>query len=297
MRLFRLLPALSLLFGARASSLESREPPAHPLDARDLLDVCASVNAELEVPNLLGILTAVGVVDVCLCLSALPVFLETNVVALLAVTIAGEKVVTDVLTNLIIGSAPSSHCVYPAHSTPACINGNPCGFTCTDGFTPSPASNPTTCVCAAPNMVCNGKCVAPGACPSSQPMAKRRWVGSGACTEMGHGWAACGVYGGNSRAWECVDTARDLESCGGCVLPLTPYSPLGEDCTSLPGVADVSCLSGQCVVRRCLPGYVVSHDGTGCIPKRHAHGSRPHVAAPEEEEEFVQGTRYGVQMN
>ncbi len=62
MRLFRVLPILSLLFGARASSLESREPAAHPLDARDLLDVCASVNVELVVPNLLGVLTAVGIV-------------------------------------------------------------------------------------------------------------------------------------------------------------------------------------------------------------------------------------------
>lgn len=39
--------------------------------------------------------------DVCLCLSALPVFLETNVVAILAVTIAGEPAVTDALTNLV----------------------------------------------------------------------------------------------------------------------------------------------------------------------------------------------------
>jgi hypothetical protein len=58
MRFFRVLPALGLLFGARASSLDSR----HRNDVRDLLDVCASVNAQIAVPNLLGILTAVGVV-------------------------------------------------------------------------------------------------------------------------------------------------------------------------------------------------------------------------------------------
>ena len=62
MRLFHVVPTLGLLFGARASSLGPREPAAHPLDARDLLDVCASVNANLEVPNLLGVLTAVGVI-------------------------------------------------------------------------------------------------------------------------------------------------------------------------------------------------------------------------------------------
>jgi hypothetical protein len=62
MRLSRVIPALSLLFGARASSLDSREPASHPLDVRDLLDVCASINTELAVPDLLGVLTAVGVI-------------------------------------------------------------------------------------------------------------------------------------------------------------------------------------------------------------------------------------------
>ena len=39
--------------------------------------------------------------DVCLCLSALPLFLETNLVALLAVTIAGQQVTSDILTDLV----------------------------------------------------------------------------------------------------------------------------------------------------------------------------------------------------
>src|SRR6266702_4435547 len=90
MRLFRILPILSLLFGARASSLESREPAAHPLDARDLLEVCASVNVELVVPNLLGVLTAVGIV------------------AQLGVEISGDKVVTDILRTLYVESATMS---------------------------------------------------------------------------------------------------------------------------------------------------------------------------------------------
>ncbi|KAH8987194.1 hypothetical protein EDB92DRAFT_1801480 [Lactarius akahatsu] len=104
--------------------------------------------------------------DVCLCLSDLPLFMETNIVALLAVDIAGEKVVTDILTKFILDKTPQSHCNYPAHSVPTCIDGNPCRFRCIDGFTPSPPSNPTTCVCSAPNVVCNCKCVAPGTCPT-----------------------------------------------------------------------------------------------------------------------------------
>lgn len=32
-----------------------------------------------------------------------------------------------------------------------------------------------------------------------------------------------------------------------------------------PGVADVSCHSGACIVHRCLPGYTTSHDRSFCI--------------------------------
>ena len=106
-----------------------------------------------------------------------------------------------------------TNCNYPDNSDPMCVGEDPCGFTCTNGYTVSPSENPTDCVCEAPNMVCNGNCVAPGACPSSQAIVKKRWVGSGSCTEKGYGWAACGVFGRGSRAWECVNTASDLESC------------------------------------------------------------------------------------
>jgi hypothetical protein len=278
MRLFRVLPALSLLFGARASSLDSRAPAPHRNDVRDLLDVCASLDTEVVVPDQLGILTAVGVIgasniyrciffnvpaflrnltDMCLCLSALPVFLETNIVAILAVTIAGDQVVTAILTSLVRGrwffnrhaclcadhdlslfqlnEAAPQNCNYPTHSTPACVNENPCGFSCTDGFTASPPTNPTTCVCSPPSVVCNGVCQAIGACPSSQPPSKKKrsWVGSGSCSDMGPGWAACGVFGGGPRAWECVDTARDLESCKCALWPRVCSAADGSVCFSV----------------------------------------------------------------
>ena len=54
---------------------------------------------------------------------------------------------------------------------------------------------------------------------------------------------------------------------GGCMYPLTAYSPIGKDCSTIPGVADVSCLGGECVVQRCLPGYLLGLDGTSCIRK------------------------------
>ena len=78
------------------------------------------------------------------------------------------------------------------------------------------------------------------------------------------------------------------------MFPLTPYSPIGQDCSALPGVADVSCLYGKCVVRRCLSGYAMSRDGARCIPTQ-AYISQPHVATPEDGEEYLQAMRYGLQ--
>jgi hypothetical protein len=51
------------------------------------------------------------------------------------------------------------------------------------------------------------------------------------------------------------------------MFPLSAYSPFGKDCSSIPGVADVACLSGECVVRRCLPGYAPALDGNSCVRK------------------------------
>ncbi len=62
MRLFRVLPTLGLLLGTRASSLDSRSPAPHSLDTRALIDVCVTLNTELAVPDLLGIVLAVGLI-------------------------------------------------------------------------------------------------------------------------------------------------------------------------------------------------------------------------------------------
>ena len=71
-------------------------------------------------------------------------------------------------------------------------------------------------ICPHPSVVCN----APGGqycaavCPSqSLGKPKRNWVDSNSCKDMGPGWVACGIPGGGPRAWECVNAARDLESC------------------------------------------------------------------------------------
>lgn len=43
-----------------------------PLVGAQFTDTCAVVNTELVVPDLLGILTAVGIVDSCLCQDQVP---------------------------------------------------------------------------------------------------------------------------------------------------------------------------------------------------------------------------------
>ncbi|EPQ53283.1 hypothetical protein GLOTRDRAFT_46015, partial [Gloeophyllum trabeum ATCC 11539] len=149
-------------------------------------------------------------------------------------------------------------CLYPDEAVAQCTASSVCAFTCINGFSQNNAGN--TCICPPGNVVCNGVCQASSLCPSSQPTKRSR---SPKCK---FGWTACGVPSGAPWAYECIDTRSDLESCGGCVTPLTKYSPRGEDCSSLPGVQDVSCTRGSCVVLRCQRGYTVSADHSACIP-------------------------------
>jgi len=233
---------------------------------RTTTDVCAEVDAGLSV-NILGISIVIGLIDVCLCISGVPAFVKANAVAVAAVNVAGVASVTADITAMINNAKGHQKCTYPDNFVAACVSGNPCGFQCTNGFTPSPAKNPKDCVCVAPKTVCNGVCGSFKSCPSSHP--KRDVEIAKRYASCDKGFTACGVYGWAgmraSQSWECVDTTSDLESCGGCATPLTLGGAQGIDCTALPGVADVSCHSGSCVVHRCLPGYTLSHDKTFCL--------------------------------
>ncbi|KZT62155.1 hypothetical protein CALCODRAFT_479351 [Calocera cornea HHB12733] len=77
--------------------------------------------------------------------------------------------------------------------------------------------------------------------------------------------SACGVSSPwTKQAWECIDTSRDLESCGGCVFALPGQLATGVDCTNIDGVEDVACVEGFCAVHTCRDGYAVSADGQSC---------------------------------
>lgn len=54
---------------------------------------------------------------------------------------------------------------------------------------------------------------------------------------------------------------------GGCLVPFGNNLTTGVDCTLLPGVLDVSCVAGSCVVEHCMSGYTVApNTHTHCVP-------------------------------
>jgi len=236
-------------------------------------DVCGGCNGFLNVPNMFfpGQTVNAGLVNSCICLSGLPNFIATNPAAIVGVSFAGKAAVTQALTDMINSGKPAT-CYYPDHSVPQCQFGNPCGFTCTDGYSPYPAfGTPTNCVCSPPYTVCNGQCGLYKACPS-YGYSKRSLTGS-PNLRCSSGMEACPIIGRSSQSWECVDTQYDLESCGGCIVASHPaYNKKeGIDCTAIHGVSDVSCVSGKCLVERCMPGYSIGIDGDSCIPNNLYH--------------------------
>ncbi|KAI0724552.1 hypothetical protein C8T65DRAFT_734168 [Cerioporus squamosus] len=76
------------------------------------------------------------------------------------------------------------------------------------------------------------------------------------------GLEACPIPGlkGLTDDWECLDTANELESCGGC-----SSTGAGEDCTAIAGAWNVGCNNGKCVVYTCADGYLRSLDNKSCV--------------------------------
>lgn len=235
-----------------------------PVFKRGSSDVCASVDASLDVPEpLTGRLHSVGHLKSCICVSDIPSLMKTNSIATQASIIAGVSKTHAALNDLITTSNDSHHCSYPDNCSRFCEPDRPCGFECHKGFTPWPKENPKDCICKFPNHVCNGKCTS-SPCPSQAPHKRNNELKKRAVCDAG--FTACGLYSGSSRgSYECIDTTSDLESCGGCFVPLHEKSSIGVDCTSLIGVADVLCKAGSCFVQSCMPGYQVAFDNSMCV--------------------------------
>jgi len=242
------------------------------------VDVCANLNTELTVLHL-NKAQSCGSINTCICLSSVATFVSTNIQARIASALVGTSKVISIVTDLINNCRDKHTCHYPDHAVPACTSKNPCFFTCKDGFIASPSgNNPTKCVCPYGQVECNGKCVKGPLCPSGHH--KRDISYWGRESQCARGLTACGVLDRSARAWECVDTMNDLESCGGCTAPLLvgPTNALGFDCSALVGVADVSCISGGCIVHRCMPGFSVTDDRSSCIK---AGDNHPQILAAQ----------------
>jgi len=198
MKFFKTITLALLAVGANAAAVANRQ----------ILDLCAFVDTELTA-NVLGVTKDFGAIDLCLCVSALPVFLTTNLVAIAAVEALGAVDVIALLTALINGGPP-----------------------CSAG--PSARIKRDTYI------------LSDNICPAAMTL--------------------CGVQSGWSKtAWECIDTERDLESCGGCSVGILGTTPSGIDCTAVDGAEDVACVHGKCKVHTCAAGYEVSDCGSMCI--------------------------------
>lgn len=134
---------------------------------------------------------------------------------------------------------PFSTCTWPS-SNYAPLDCE-CNFTCVNGYTK-----------------CGTECINPSTqiCQSSMPVPL---VARG-FTKCSPGLTACPIPNGG---FECIDTSKDLEACGGC--PLIDEPEAGVDCSSLPGVNEVACIRGECVVESCAPSFKLIN-GTACFP-------------------------------
>jgi len=75
------------------------------------------------------------------------------------------------------------------------------------------------------------------------------------------GLDACPIFGAKGGDYECLDTATELESCGGCASLGS-----GQDCTAITGAWNVGCDQGHCTVYTCAGGFKRAQDGKSCIP-------------------------------
>ncbi|KAI0044192.1 hypothetical protein FA95DRAFT_1681380 [Auriscalpium vulgare] len=269
MRLARTLFALVSCVAAttRASSFRALRQHVAP---RAQVDTCGYISFTTAVYNP-GPST-----PVCICLSDVPdAFYSNNIVLKSLRAKIGVLALTTLTTSLVKDNG--TMCTYPTGATPVCSQSDPCGFQC-----PAPlVQQASQCVCAAPYTSCNGVCgVFPNGCGMAVPQkfSWKRNVLAGrslgikthaeAQTTCHSGETVCGVPR-RSVGFECLDLARTLDSCGGCVYP-SPFllpskqGPPGKDCSVLPNALDVGCVAGNCVVRRCEVGFSVSRAGDAC---------------------------------
>ncbi|KJA21789.1 hypothetical protein HYPSUDRAFT_202698 [Hypholoma sublateritium FD-334 SS-4] len=277
-------PVLSIHPHALSRREHGRSPAAHVLTsrqhriARDLLDVCINANVDLAanasqllgLGSLLGDLNLGTNVQLCLCLKDLNVYLDTNDDVQALVGLLGKNAVSTIITALINTSPDARQCTFPSNAHHTCNNSDPCHYECDTNY----VQNGNTCVCAPPNISCNGVCGGfPQGCGSSVPSLKRAEsisTLSQAQSRCKPHETVCGVPGQvGTLAFECVDVQTTEDSCGGCVVPhsFTEASAqsLGKDCTNVFHAKRSTCFESQCIVNSCSEGWIPNSTKDGCI--------------------------------
>ncbi|KAF8595531.1 hypothetical protein BDV93DRAFT_548787 [Ceratobasidium sp. AG-I] len=131
------------------------------------------------------------------------------------------------------------------------------------GVTSQPgSSNPSSCEVyngssgqSAPASTCSQSQPAtktPGTCPATTGMTPSAAVKRRTTLTCPYGQTRCEVMFGRG-GWECVDTQKSLDTCGGC----------DGDCSTLEGTNEVGCAKGHCVIKSCAKGYKLVQRGDG----------------------------------
>ncbi|CED85178.1 hypothetical protein [Phaffia rhodozyma] len=246
------------------------------------VDIAAQLTALLDLDQIL--LTLLGIslhvdIDICLCVSLVADFVASDATAQKFVNLLTQKKglsqlaatqkVIDGYTTMIKNQTKRQTCPILTRGTRVCnAKGSQiCGVKCPAGST----LNASTGVCSTP---------APSAralSPDRRAFLRQREL----CNQPG--FELCPVGGllpkGKTpvNGWECVNTFKGLETCGGCPasdellasislgVSVAPVS-LGVDCSVLEGVSTVSCSAGVCAVEACVSdSWILSDDHTSCI--------------------------------
>ncbi|KAI0692953.1 hypothetical protein BC835DRAFT_1416227 [Cytidiella melzeri] len=114
--------AFSSLVALAVAATQVSGRASYRLHNRDTVDVCAQLDALLEVPEEFAGTIPIGLLSVCLCISGIPDFLEINPVAVAAVVVAGVPATTAAITALINTAATHTSCTFPDQAAPSCTS-------------------------------------------------------------------------------------------------------------------------------------------------------------------------------
>ncbi|KAF9030086.1 hypothetical protein BDZ89DRAFT_1132563 [Hymenopellis radicata] len=265
MRIFSTILTLGLFAAATATEIEGLVRRT-----KSTSDFCGCFSGAVSVRSKTnGNKVGCGTIstEICICISQISDWLNVHDVGKTILQRGGITNAISCVTDLIGKGNSHKKCDFPKFSRSRCHKDNVCDYDCDGELVRLGPRGSQYCGCPGNKNKCGDKCQRQP-CPSGLPQ-KRDLAYWGKKTQQTcrPGWTACGVFGGGPRDWECVDTRNDLESCGGCAMDLLNSANghgLGVDCTTLPGVADVSCVAGGCAVHKCLPGYKISRSGQHC---------------------------------